>query len=124
MGTSPTSFGNMSKRVRLSALLARTGLPREPPTRSRPKYLRAVAVLRWCLRNKALYDALPRRRSESRLRARSSAAFPRVVEVDCGFVLIVPGCFARALGFRLEFMGAPPRTSIGNPEGVCYYLLY
>src|SRR5204863_303859 len=60
--TSPKGFGNMSSRTRLSALLARTGLPRVPPSRSRPKYLRTVRPRRPCFRNSSLYEPTPRKK--------------------------------------------------------------
>src|SRR6185312_2721982 len=70
----------MSTRTRLSALLARIGLPR-PPIRSRPKCLWAVRVSRWCFCNSSVYVPFLRRRSESRARERSRESSLRMVRL-------------------------------------------
>src|ERR1700730_3673073 len=82
MTTSPKGIGNLMSRTRLSALLARTGLPRVPPRRSRPPYLRAVREARWYFPSSSVYEPLPRRRSVTRLVVRSYVAFWRAVRLE------------------------------------------
>src|SRR5947199_8307459 len=101
---SPKGVGNKSSRNSLSDLLGRTGSPRRvPPPRLRPKYLCAVRVETRCCRNSFEYGALPARRSESRARLRSRAAFWRAVKVKLADVLLA-AAFPRRDVFRADIV--------------------